>query len=121
MKAALSGAGVAALFDARQALPVATIRAESPRAERWRELFGGEEVPITSPISDLTRDGETVVEIYFCDVQRLTPEQIERVVAHIAATYNLPEEEVRADLLGEHGLPLLAADLAVTFDGRALL
>lgn len=102
-------------------LPMATITGGSPRAETWRRVFGGLEVPIMLPlVFHAELPGLGMRAVYLCEIRRLTADQRGRVVAHLAATFDVPVAEVEASL-DEEGLPLLAEDLSVTFDARSVL
>lgn len=98
------------------------LRASSPRAADWLRVFGGLEVPLCSPVAVWARLPGRIAEVYRVDVGRLTADQIERAVAHLAERFGRPADEVRADLLNpEHGLPLLASEVLVSFDVRLAL
>ncbi len=100
----------------------ATIRADSPRAARWMELLGSLTVPVRSPVTtEMAIYGHGVVDVYLVDVEKLTPEVFERIAAAFSAEYLLDIDVVRQRLREPHGLPVLAEDCTVTFDGRDLL
>lgn len=58
---------------------------------------------------------------YRVKVSALSPEQIERVIRFAAEKFGIPEDEVRADVMGEIGIPLLADDVSVSFDARLVM
>jgi hypothetical protein len=100
----------------------ATIHQGSPRAEQWRRVFGSDTVPIKSPIPVHAHlPGLGLRKVYLVEVGALSAEQIEAVIAHLAERFCVEAREVRADLLAEHGLPILAEDLAVACDARLFL
>jgi hypothetical protein len=47
--------------------------------------------------------------------------QIDNLVAHMAKRFEVREDEVLADLLGDHGLPILAEDVSVLISLAAFL
>jgi hypothetical protein len=102
--------------------PTATIDLASPRAAKWLADFGTDTVPIKSPVPHRSHlEGLGVREVYVVDVAALAPEVLERLVRGLAADFAIPPEEVRAGLLGDHGLPILASEVSVTFDARLVL
>ncbi len=101
----------------------ATIRRGSARAQEWTDVLGALTVPLESPIEQkavLPGLGER--SVYRVAVGRLSTEQIERLIAHLARKFHIPLEDVRRDLLrAEHGLPILAEDVIVSIPLRAFL
>jgi hypothetical protein len=97
------------------------LREQSPRAADWKVVFGTLGVPLRGvlPIPIQTPDGPQ--KAYFVDVDRLSEDVRRRVIEHTARTFGLPEAEVEKDLLGEHGLPILAEDVIVSADVRLFL
>lgn len=93
---------------------LAKIRAESPTAATWRRIFGTDTVLLTSatPVLGRMPSGDAFW-VLFVDVHALSAEQLERVVAHLAEQIGEAPETVRADLLGDHGLPVPVDDLIV--------
>lgn len=98
------------------------LRPESPRAADWQRVFGGLTVPLLAPFAIHVQVPDVVRECYRVDVAALTPEQRRRAVEHIVQRFGVPAAEVEADLDNDElGLPILAEDVSVTFDQRALL
>lgn len=89
---------------------LAHIRRGSPRAADWIRVFGAESLRIKSPVPQRSQFPDGIHDVYFVDVDALTPEQIERAVADIATRFKIPPAEVLADLRGAHGFPLHADD-----------
>jgi hypothetical protein len=93
---------------------VGTLVPASPRYLTWQRIFGSTTVPLESgtPAQGILPGlGERA--IYKCAVARLSPEQRERLERHLVERFHLPYAEVRADLDGPHGLPVLAEDVVV--------
>jgi len=92
-------------------LPVVSLRPDSPRAADWLAVFSRlDHIPITGylPIvADLPDRPNSA--IYLLDLPRVTPDERERLVQHIAARFNIPAHEVER-YLDREGCPLLAAD-----------
>lgn len=102
------------------------IRADSPRADIWRRIFGAETVPLKSmiPQRHVVPAGhgrtEAVREVYFLDLAALDEAQFERLVEHISETFALPPAEICAAIWTE-GVPVLIEDVSVSFDAHVLL
>lgn len=87
----------------------------SPRAPVWERVYGGRRVPIESdvPIRGASVATPGQVQLFYkVAVRRLSVEQFESAIAHVMQT-GLSRAEVEADILGAHGIPLLADDIAV--------
>lgn len=103
------------------------LRQGSARWEVWRAIMGdGAQdvaVPLLSPIPFVgTAPGHDHGALFYAvDVVALTPEQLERAIAVMAERFRVPTEEVRRGVMGEHGIPVLADDVAVVTDLRGLL
>lgn len=91
-----------------------TAKALKPaRAEKWRQVFGSDVVPITCPIplsigSFPGVDGAKY--FYLLDLKAISPEQRERLIASIALEFKLSIDDVRANL-DQMGCPILADDV----------
>lgn len=86
----------------------------------WREVFGGNTVPIKSILPRWTSlPGYPVVLIYLLDLKAITLEQRLKLIAGIASKFDLPIEQVAAEM-DEHGCPILADDVTVSTTDRAL-
>lgn len=94
----------------------AIISQQSPRYQEWLAVFGTTEIPI---VNILVPNKANVLgqirDVYMLDLRKLTEEQTERLIAHIARKFNVNIAEVRRDL-HQHGVPLLAEDLIITTD-----
>lgn len=93
------------------------IRRESPRYETWTAVFGAGAVELESPVAATAWSPEGArKEFYKVRVASLTPEQRARLVPHLCARFQLEPAEVERSLDDpEHGLPVLAEDLTVSF------
>lgn len=100
---------------------LAHINPSSPRAAMWLRIFDGHTIPIKSPLAIkafLEGMGEQMV--YMLDLGALDKMQHERLVKDLAIKHALHERDVR-DGLASHGMPVLAEDVGVSFDGRLVL
>lgn len=101
---------------------MACIHADSPRAADWEAVMGSREMPLKSVLPILaSAPGVPRGLFYALDTQALTDGQRARLVALLARKFDVPAEEVKADLDGPHGVPILADDVSITFDARLLL
>lgn len=92
----------------------ATLHGESDRVQTWREVFGTNSVPITSPVPHQAHaPGVTAGWFYMIDLRCVMSEQRRRMVRYIAQKFAVPEAEVDATL-DEVGCPILADDVTVT-------
>ena len=90
------------------------------RATLWRQVFGGEEVPIRSIIpTNVNLPGHPDTLAYFLDLSAITPEQRQRLITAIAEKFHLPPAEVAADI--DAGVPILASDVIVSSTDRSVL
>lgn len=98
-----------------------TARISNPdRLAFWQEVFGGDTVPIQSILPSQTSvPGYPVALIYLLDLKAITLEQRLKLIAGIANKFDLPIEQVAAEM-EEHGCPILADDVAVSTTDRAL-
>lgn len=91
----------------------ATVR-DTVRVAEWEAVFGDTNVCIKSPVPIVANlPGRPGVPIYELDLAQLTAVQRERLIAHIAAKFNIPADEVAADL-DTIGVPILADDVTIT-------
>lgn len=92
---------------------VATV-ADGQRAAEWTAVYGKPRVCVRSPIAHLARlpGFDEPQLIYEVDLQTLSDEQTERLIAHLAQKFAIPVEEVRAEL-ETHGVPILARDCTI--------
>jgi len=100
-----------------------TITVTDPeRKAEWEGIFGTATVRVKSPfptLADLLGRSDSM--IFELDLEAITPEQREKLVAHIAERFSIPVAEVEA-LLDDHGVPILAEHCVVSgIDPRQLL
>lgn len=91
---------------------------ENPeRTAEFMDIFGRKEVCILTPIPDWTRLGESEepVQVYWLDLDEITPEEKHRLVQHIAAKFNAEPGAVEA-ALNTLGLPIRASDCFVVIN-----
>lgn len=92
----------------------AHINGDDERAAAWQIVFDSAAVPLRSPIPHLARlPGRGEELVYLLDIEALTADQRGRLVTHIADKFNIPAEEVDADL-DTHGCPILAEHVTVS-------
>jgi hypothetical protein len=98
------------------------INPKSERAKVWREIFGGETVPLKSPLAvPVINGGVYQFECYLLDFEQMTPEQMEKLAEHLAKENDMQLEEVKAQLEQDGTLGVVAEDVGVSFDGRLVL
>jgi hypothetical protein len=99
----------------------ARLYARSPRYEQWRRILGSDDIPLAGLRSHFANLGdETGVEFYPLDVNRLTPEQRERLVRFLSARHNAPRRSVE-EQLDTVGFPVRSADVVVAISLRYVL
>lgn len=93
----------------------ATLSETSPRAEAWRAIYGRlDGIPLQSvvPIAvHVPVKGDTLA--YLLDLERITPDERQRLIAHLAASFNYSRETVEQNL-DQMGVPILVEDVIVT-------
>lgn len=83
------------------------------RAAEWEAVLGTARLHVRSPIpSRANLPGKPGAEIYLLDLELLTPEQRQRLVAHLAERFGLPVEFVEKNL-DVQGVPILAEHCVV--------
>jgi hypothetical protein len=103
-------------------ITTATIARDSPRYRTWLDIFGTDTVRIEWPVPHTARlPGIDEALVYKVHVPSLTRDQRRRLIAHIAAEFGETPEAVEEGLDEEEGLPILAEDVTVLFDGRLAL
>jgi hypothetical protein len=99
----------------------AIIAKDSPRAVRWREVFGSEAVPLISPVAVRGQVlGMASARFHKLDVRALSGDQRRRLAAYLCGRFRLSEAEVRTSLESEHGMPILADDVMVMVSPRLI-
>jgi hypothetical protein len=89
---------------------------ETTRAAEWQKHLGTTTVYVKSPIpSWASLPGIPRAQIYELDLELLTPVQRENLVIWLAEKFDLPADEVRADL-EKYGVPILAEHCVVTVE-----
>lgn len=85
------------------------------RRALWRSVYGEPKVPIRSAVRKRGAHPFVGVQLFFeLDVAALSPEHLERVVDHIATKFKAfggDRARIRADVLGEHGVPIIDTDV----------
>jgi hypothetical protein len=86
------------------------------RAAEWEKHLGTKTVFIKSPIPVLASlPGHPCAEIYELDLDLLTDEQRESLIAWMAEKYSCPVDYVRQGLASQ-GVPILAEHCIVSID-----
>jgi len=93
-------------------LTTATILDE-PRRELWGKVFPGAKVPIKSILTcKVNVPGHSNADAYMLDLDAITDEQREGLIAVISTRFSIPIDEVRRDL--RQGVPILAEGVSVS-------
>jgi hypothetical protein len=97
----------------------ATLNPRSLHYREWREILGGDEVPLRSPVP-ITAElaDEKDVRVYVLDIAALSPEQKERLTRAAMRRFDHDRAEVEAQL-ASIGFPIREEDCSVAFDLRA--
>lgn len=78
------------------------------RKREWEEVLGTDCVAVKSPIPQRANlPGKPNAKIYLLDLDLLTTDQRQRLIAHLASKFNLDRQFV-ADNLDAQGVPILA-------------
>jgi len=96
---------------------------DEERRKDFEAVFGSATVPVLSPVPNRAElpGFDHPVLVYELDFERVTLEQRERLITHIAGKFGLRGSEVEAHL-DEEGMPILASDcVAVVGDIRHFL
>jgi hypothetical protein len=85
------------------------------RAEKWRQVFGTDEVPIVSPVPHLANlpGFDEPQRVYLLALSAVTPGARARLVQQTAERFGLDTAVVDAGLENE-GMPILADQVIVT-------
>jgi hypothetical protein len=94
----------------------AVIDPASPRHPTWLRVLGTDAVEVRSAVPHVGEHLGQVGLYYLVSLSALAPEQLERVLLHLASAWDMAEETVASHLFGEHGLPLLADELRACDD-----
>lgn len=89
----------------------------SPRYEKWREILGSDEPPITNPMPFKTRLGAEITWVYALDVAKLTSDQRAKLVEFIVQTFGVTAAKAEEEL-STTGFPIRAEDVIVACDHR---
>jgi hypothetical protein len=91
----------------------AWILSGTERTDTWIRVFGGVSVPLLTVIPEIAYLPEVgFAAVFRVDIDALTPDQIDRLVGHLALRFCVRQDDVRQGLKVE-GLPLLADDLLI--------
>jgi len=84
------------------------------RAADWQTIFGRTTVAVQSPVPRRAElPGHPDTKIYMLDLDALTSEETDRLVAFLTRRFNIAESDIARDLR-EQGVPILADDCIVT-------
>lgn len=92
----------------------ATLSQGSYRYSWWIYCFGSNEVILKHPIpkwGNFPKEGKKLY--YELDLEALTPEQRDKLIKHLARTFDVPVEEVKRDI-DEMGVPILADEVILS-------
>lgn len=94
----------------------------SPRYQDWLAVFGTNVVELESALPiPATVPGVGSTAVYRLKLSSLDAGQRERLVAKMAAKFQMSPEDVSKELDGAHGCPILAEDVMVVVDRRLVL
>lgn len=88
----------------------------SPRYEKWREILGSDEPPITNPTPFKTKLGTEITWVYELDVAKLTTDQRAKLVEFIVETFGVTSAQAEA-ALSTVGFPIRVVDVLVAVEG----
>lgn len=91
----------------------AIIKKDSPRAAEWEKVFGTRKVAVHGFLPQTANVLGEKKEVYMLDLKALTDKQYEELIFHISGKFNVPIEQVAAEM-PEVGVPILAEDLIIT-------
>ena len=91
--------------------PTCSIWSESPRAAKWREVFGRVAgIPITSYETTINGvPGHHTTDCYMLDLERVMPCEKTRLIAFLADEYGMTPDQVKLEM--QEGVPVLAIDV----------
>ena len=83
------------------------------RGKELRRVLGTDTFDVRSPVPVVANlPGKGEVPVYLLDLDSLTPDQFNALVAHLAGKFHLDPEEVRRDIHRD-GVPILYEDCSV--------
>jgi hypothetical protein len=84
------------------------------RAKEWLDVLGTTTIYVESPFpTRMYLPGHDDAEAYMLDLDLITAEQRERLIEHIATKFDIPIDEVQAEL-DTKGVPILADNCTLT-------
>lgn len=86
---------------------------DEERAAEFKAMFGKDEVCVMSPVPTLMKVGDEEKMAYLLDIEQLSGEQMDTMVAHIARKFNLSQTFVMTNI-AQAGVPVLADMTLVT-------
>ena len=99
----------------------ATLSPTSPRYADWREILGGDTLPLRSPIPLKAKlDGELEL-VYLIDWPKLDWQPSQRLIDFIVGKFNAPREVVERQLDSDEVFPIRKDDVVVSISLRAFL
>lgn len=99
----------------------ATLSTRSPRYAEWRAVLDTDEVPLVGPNAiSATLEGIGKHQVYLLDLNKLSSEQRDRLVLHVAKKFRVDPEQVAISMRCE-GFPIREEDVIVAFSIRAVV
>lgn len=86
---------------------------DEARAAEFKAMFGKDEVCVMSPVPTLMKVGDAEKMAYLLDIEMLSGEQLDTMVAFIARKFNLSQTFVMQNI-AQAGVPVLADMTLVT-------
>ena len=94
-----------------------TLDPGSPRYAEWREILGGDDVPLVMPISDTVMLGGEKAEVYLLNYCGMSAPQRRRLVDWVSRKFSMTPEAAEKEI-DEVGFPIRKADVIVTFHAK---
>lgn len=99
----------------------AILNPRGPNYQSWRDVLGGEQVPLKSATSVKADLGaEKDVEVYMLNLAAMTLRVRARLLGTLAQRFGVPVYKVEQDLQ-QNGLPIRAEDVIVSISLKAFV
>jgi hypothetical protein len=89
-----------------------------PEYDDYVRILGGAVVPVVSYGWMLAQCDRGEREFYLIDLDRLTPDQRDRLIAHLSMRFETSEQEVQSELAKYGGVPILSTHISVAIPMR---
>ena len=89
-----------------------TVTIHGPRGEEWERICGRRTFPVILPAIMASLPGVGPKCVYLLDLKALPPDDLNKIVEHLAAKFSLKPEEA-ADEIEKAGIPILDEDVSL--------